>query len=165
VAEAVKVYGQEIDWRLLVESAEAYGAVDILGAVLRVCWQYLAAPVPKWVLNQLPVMPVTGLTGRLHREMAAHTLAVYLGQPTSAFWAFMVAENYKFIFRPIRLWDLVAYAFPGKNYLRRRYGGTVIAAVPHFLRTVIDYGRLAIDTLYASYQRKNGRIPTFVSKQ
>ncbi len=165
VAEAVKVYAQEIDWRLLIESAEAYGAVDILGATLRVCRQYLAAPVPEWVLRHLPVHPVRGITGRLHRELAAHTLAGYLGQPTSAFWTFMVEENYKFIFRPIRLWDLIVYAFPGQSYLQRRYGGGATTAVPHFLRTVMDYGRLAIDTLHASYQRKAGHIPTFVTKQ
>ena len=165
IAEALKVYAGEIDWLLLIELAETYGGVNILGSTLRVCHDYLAAPVPQWVLDRLRVRSTYGLTGRLHREMAAHALADYLGEPTNGFWAFMVAENYKFVFRPIRLWDFASFALPGRDYLRRRYGGVGLMAVPHFLRTVGAYGRLAVDTVQAMYQRKMGRIPTFVTKQ
>lgn len=164
VAEAVRMVAETIDWLLLIELAETYGAAAILGSTLRVCQEHLAAPVPDWVLRHLAVPPVQGITGRLQRQMAEHTLAVYLDEPTSAFWTFMVAENYEFIFRPIRLWDFVSYAIPGRNYLRRRYGQASSSALPHFLGALVDYSRLAVDTLYATYQRKTGRIPTFVTK-
>jgi hypothetical protein len=165
IAETLRQYEAEIDWLLLLQLAQQYGAGDILASTLRVCQRYLAAPVPEWVLRQIPVGQVGGVTARLHTEMAGHTLATYLQQPTSAFWEFMVAENYQFIFRPIRLLDFVSYAVPGRDYLQRRYGAAATTAVPHLLHTLLDYGRLSVDTIQATYQRKFGLIPTFMTKR
>jgi hypothetical protein len=164
VALAVKVYEKEIDWLLLIQSAQQYGAVNALGSVLRVCHDYFDSPVPAWVLDQLTIVPPGRLTQRLHTETAVHTLATYQGHPTKPLWDFLVAENYKFIFRPIRLLDFATYAVPGKEYLRRRYGRAGLTAVFHFLRAILEYTQLGLDTLSALWQRRRGHIPTFITR-
>ena len=164
VALAVKLYEKEIDWLLLIQSAHQYGAVNALGSVLRVCHDYFDLPVPEWVLDQLPIVPPGRLAQRLHTETAVHTLTTYQGHPTKPLWDFLVAENYKFIFRPIRLLDFATYAVPGKEYLRRRYGRAGLTAVFHFLRAIIEYTQLGLDTLSALWQRQRGHIPTFVTR-
>lgn len=164
IAEVVNVYGDQIDWDLAVHLAQEFGAVDILGAVLRVCHTYLQTPVPPEVLAALPVQPPGPLTSRVMNAVADHTVAQYLGQKTNPLWRFLVAENYAYVFRPIRLLDLVAFAFPGRGYLQRRYGKSGLGtAVGHLQRTTATYARLAIDTLYYTWQRNRHAVPTFVT--
>lgn len=164
VAEAVRHYGDGLDWEQTIKLAREFGAVDILGSVLRVCRDLLDAPVPEWVLEELPVTAPGRVTGRLMNEVASHKVAVYLGEKTSAFWRFMVAENYTFVFRPIRLLDLVTYAVPGGDYLRRRYGRAGLGTAGyHLLATVGQYGRLAVDTVYYTVKNKWRPTPTFVT--
>jgi hypothetical protein len=164
VAEAIRHYGDQLDWQQTIQLAHEFGAVNILGSVLQVCRDWLDAPVPPAVLDQLPITPPGRITNRLMNEVASHKVAEYLGQPTSPFWRFMVAENYTFVFRPIRLLDLLAYTLPGRDYLQRRYGrATLPTALSHLLRTTAQYGRLALDTLYYTLQNKRRPIPTFTT--
>ena len=53
VAEVLKQHA-DIDWDLTIQLAHHWGAVDILGSVLRVCKRYFQAPVPDNVLLELP---------------------------------------------------------------------------------------------------------------
>src|SRR5690606_30831240 len=132
--------------------------------VLRVCRDLLDAPVPTAVLDQLPITPPGPITHRLMNEVASHKVAEYLGEKTNPFWRFMVAENYTFVFRPIRLLDLLQYALPGRDYLQRRYGrATLPTALSHLFVTTGQYGRLALDTLYYTLQNKRRPQPIFTT--
>lgn len=164
VAEAVRHYGDRLDWKQTIRLAHEFGAVNILGAVLRVCRDLLDAPVPTAVLDQLPITPPGPITHRLMNEVASHKVAEYLGEKTNPFWRFMVAENYTFVFRPIRLLDLLQYALPGRDYLQRRYGrATLPTALSHLFVTTGQYGRLALDTLYYTLQNKRRPQPIFTT--
>ncbi|MCI0396830.1 MAG: nucleotidyltransferase family protein [Chloroflexi bacterium] len=165
LAEAVKVYREEIDWQLVIALARAYGAVDILGAVLRVCHDILGAPVPEEALAALPVARLGPVTRRLMNRVASHTIATYLGRPASAFWHFLLAENTKFVVRPVRLLDFATYAAPGRNYLQRRYGrATAGAAASHLARTLGEYTRLGLDTVAFTWQRRRRPLPVFMTR-
>lgn len=155
VAEVVKCHENEIDWRLTVELANEGGAVDVLGAVLRVCRTHLAAPVPDWVLDALPIGRPGPVTRALMQRMADFKIAVYQGQKPGRLWTFLLGYNESIIFRPIRLLDLIQYCLPGAGYLERRYGSaSLITAVGHLLRAIGQYARVGLDTLYFSYQRR-----------
>ncbi|MFZ1395949.1 MAG: nucleotidyltransferase family protein [Candidatus Promineifilaceae bacterium] len=154
VAELVKQHESKIDWRQTVDLAHAWGAAEILGAVLQVCHAYLHAPVPEWVLAGLPVVGPNRLKQWVMQKVVAYETAVYLGQPPSKLWKLLLITNGAFILRPIRLLDLLEYCFPGRDYLQRRYGsGTVWRGVGHFLRALGQYGRIAIDTVYFTWER------------
>jgi hypothetical protein len=154
VAEAIKRYDAAMDWDLAVELARSWGAVEILGSVLRVCAEFLASPVPEQVLERLPLDDGGWVTRRVMDRVADHEVAGYLGLPTSRFWAAMLGTEGAFIMRPIRLLDLGAYCFPGHAYLRRRYGdGSWRNGVRHLLRALREYSRIAVDGLYYAWKR------------
>ncbi|MCC6602479.1 MAG: nucleotidyltransferase family protein [Anaerolineae bacterium] len=154
VAEVVKQHESEIDWPQTVDLAKAWGAAEILGAVLQVCHGYLRAPVPAWVLEALPVVGPNRVKRWVMQKVVAYETAVHLGQPPNQLWKFLLITNGAFILRPIRLLDLLDYCFPGRDYLQRRYGsGTVWRGVGHFWRALGQYGRIARDTLYFTWER------------
>jgi hypothetical protein len=64
IAEAIKQYGEQMEWNLVVQLATEWGAVDTMGSVLRVCASLLDTPVPAWVLDALPVRGPGGITRR-----------------------------------------------------------------------------------------------------
>lgn len=164
VAETVKVYERQIDWALLVRLAEAYGAVDILGSVLRVCRDTLDAPVPAEVIEALPVAPASRPIRRLMEAMVATKLAEYSGEASSAFWRFLVSQDETFIFRPIRLLDLLTYLLPGQDYLRRRYGAASLrTANSHLAYALADALRLALDSASYTWQRRKRPLPVFLT--
>jgi hypothetical protein len=155
VAEIAKQYENEIDWQLTVKLARTGGVVDILGSVLRVCRQYLAAPVPAWVLEALPVGRPGLVSHRLMQRLAEFKIATYQGQKPGRLWTFLLGYNESIVFRPIRLLDLAHYCLPGADYLERRYGSaSVVAAVGHLLRAMGQYARVGFDTLYFSWRRR-----------
>lgn len=154
VAEAVKLYEADIDWQQTVALAHAWGARDILGAVLQVCHGYLQAPVPDWVLTALPVREPSRLRQWVMHKVVDYETAVHLGTPSNKFWRFLLITNGAFILRPIRLLDLLEYSFPGYDFLQRRYGsGSFWMGVAHFFRSLGQYGRLAVDTLFFTWER------------
>jgi hypothetical protein len=154
VAEAVKLYEQEIDWQQTVDLAHAWGASEILGAVLQLCHGYLQAPVPDWVLAALPVPGPNRLKQWVMRKVVAYETAVHLGTPPNKLWRFLLITNGAFILRPIRLLDLLEYCFPGRDFLQRRYGSSSFwMGVAHFVRSLGQYGRIVIDTFYFTWER------------
>ncbi|MAT97323.1 MAG: hypothetical protein CL608_09295 [Anaerolineaceae bacterium] len=154
VAEVVKQHEDEIDWQQTVALAKAWGAAEMLGAVLQVCHGYLHAPVPGWVLGALPVAGPNRVKQWVMHKVVAYETAVHLGQPPSKLWKFLLITNGAFILRPIRLLDLLEYCFPGRDYLRRKYGSDSIwRGVGHFVKALGQYGRIAIDTVYFTWER------------
>jgi hypothetical protein len=177
VAEVVKQYGDMIDWAALIELARQSGTAEILGAVLRVCGDHLDAPAPAPVLAALlgvrdavgahggasvlngvrnaPRSPISKrLTRIVLRKMVEHETRTYLGLPSSRLWSFLVSPNGAFILRPIRVLDTLAYFFPGPDYLCRRYeAASTKTAVRHLFRAAGQYARLAVDTVYFTWER------------
>lgn len=154
VAEVVKQHEAAIDWQQTVDLAKAWGAAEMLGAVLQVCQGLLQAPVPNWVLTALPVRGSNRVKQWVMQRVVAYETAVYLGEPPSRLWKFLLITNGAFILRPIRLLDLLEYCFPGRDYLRRQYGsGSVWLGAWHFLRSLGQYGRITLDTLYFTWER------------
>lgn len=154
VAEAIKRHRTEIDWALAVGLARQWGAVDILGSVLRVCCGLLDAPVPDWVLNELAVTGPRGFARQVMNRMADYEVVTYLGEQSSRMWDFLVITNGAFILRPIRLIDTASYFFPEAGYLQRRYGAaSLVTSAGHLLRATGQYARLGADTLYFTWER------------
>jgi hypothetical protein len=153
VAELIK-QEKSLDWQQLVMLCRNYGTVDMVGAVLVVCRQLLAASVPEWVIEALPVSPPSRIKRTIMEKLVAYETAVHLGQQPSRLWHFLLVTNGAFILRPIRLLDLSEYLFPGQDYLQRRYGskrsGT---AVKPFWLALWQYGRVAIDTIRFTWER------------
>jgi hypothetical protein len=153
-AEVIKVHAETLDWSQAVAVAKQSGASESLGAVLRVCSELLQAPVPAWVLDGLRVAGPGGMTRRIMTRMADQELATYLGCERSRLWGFLVITNGAFILRPIRILDTVAYLFPPRDFLQRRYGSTSPAvALKHLLHAVRQYVRLGVDTVYYTWER------------
>jgi Uncharacterised nucleotidyltransferase len=153
-AEVIKVNAGVIDWSQVVELAEQSGTRVILGSVLRVCFDLLQSPVPEWVLAALPVTGPGGLTRHIMTGMADQELAAYLGGQQSRLWGFLVITNGAFILRPIRILDTIAYIFPPREFLQRRYGDASLGvAWRHLLHAGRQYGRLGIDTVYYTWER------------
>ncbi len=87
-------------------------------------------------------------------RMADQELAAYLGRERSRLWGFLVVTNGAFILRPIRILDTVAYLFPPRDFLQRRYGGASPAVASlHLLRAARQYVRLSVDTVYYTWER------------
>ncbi len=154
VAEVVKRCSRDLDWSLTVDLARQWGAVDILGSVLRVCHEFLAAPVPEWVLEALPVADSGFVTRRTMNRVADYELATYRGEKPSRFWNLLLSPEGAFIMRPIRLLDLAAYCFPGGDFMRRRYGeSSWLTALKHLLQALGHYVRIGIDGPYYAWKR------------
>lgn len=153
VAQLLRQYGKQLDWSLTVELARQWGVVSILGAVLRVCRDYLAAGVPEWVLRELPVEKPWSLAERAMQQIAKHKVATYLGQKPNPVWSFLVGYNESIVFRPIRLLDMVTYCLPPADYLQRRYrSASLWTGGRHFVRTLGQYGQSAVDTTYYTWK-------------
>lgn len=156
VAEVLQRYEQGLDWDCVVARAQEAGASEMVGAVLRVCRRWLAVPVPQRVLQALPVKGPDVLSRRLMQGMAEHLLSVHEGRRPSKLWSTLAGFQESLIFRPIRLLDLARYCVPDADYLQRRYGSSsATVALAHLMRAAGQYGRLALDTAYYSWRRKN----------
>jgi hypothetical protein len=88
-------------------------------------------------------------------RLADHILATYQGREPDRLWSFLLGYRAGVVFRPIRLLDLLAYLFPGDDYLRRRYGRSgPLTAARHLLRATIQYAQVALDTAVFTLRRK-----------
>jgi hypothetical protein len=153
ISELLKAH-PEIDWKLTVQLARDWGALDILGSVLQVCARYLEAPVPDYVLKALPVSGAWSLTRKLMARAAEQELADYEGRAGSRFWKFLLASNGAFILRPIRILETISYFFPPPDFLRRRYGKASRGAkFRHLFRAFWQTLRFGWDTFYFGVER------------
>ena len=155
VAEAVGHYSDEMRWEQVIDLSRDCGTVDIMGSVLRICRDHLGTPVPEWVLEALAVTGPGAFSRMIMNRMVGYELSIYLGHRPSKIWGFLLGYKASIVFRPIRLLDLVHYAFPDGDYLRRQYGRASIAnRVYHLLRTFRQYALVGWDTLYFTRQRR-----------
>lgn len=155
IAEAVKQLPlAAADWQQIVTLSRQWGIVDMTGAVLWVCREFLTTPVPDEVLDALPVGDCGRVTRFAMNKMVEYTIAQYQGERQSKWWHFMLVTNGAFILRPIRVLDLTTYCFPGRDYLRRRYGkASLLTGVSHLGRAIGQYVRLGVDTVYFAWER------------
>ena len=153
IAEAVKQYGDELDWELLVEVASEAGAASIVGSALRVACCLFDAPVPQWVIDALPIGKRPIWEEKALEAMVEHILAKAENRPQQGIWSWLVEPNWKFVFRPIRLLDYVTYLIPPNDYLDRAYGShALLHRRNHIGRALAAYTRLAYDTIHDSIQ-------------
>ncbi len=154
IAEAIKHYGEAMDWQQVMTLANAWGAVDIMGSVLRVCATLLDTPVPPWVLDSLPVKGPGFLTRGAMHHVADREVATHMGEPPNRFWDLLLITNGAFILRPIRLLEIGGYCFPGSDFLERKYGSrSHVTALAHLVRAVGQYTRVGVDTVYFAIER------------
>jgi hypothetical protein len=153
VAEALKQY-RDIDWDLTIKLAQDWGAVDLIGSVLQVCKRYFDAPVPDKVLAALPISPPWRVTRQLMGRAAEQELAAYEGRQGSRFWSLLLAPNGAFILRPIRILETLAYFFPPRDFLLRRFGkANLPTRTRHFLTALAQTLRFGWDTFYFGMER------------
>ena len=153
IAEVIKQHS-EIDWDLTIQLAREWGAVDILGSVLRVCKRYFEAPIADQVLAALPVSWPWRVTRRFMARAAEQELAAYEGRAGSRFWQLLLASNGAFILRPIRLLETLSYFFPPGDFLRRRYGSSnILCRVGHLIIAFQHTLRFGWDTFYFGMER------------
>ena len=153
VAELVKQQ-DGIDWDLTVRLAHAWGAAETLGSVLRVCQQYLDAPVPPEVLSALPISKPSSVTRSLMARAADEKLATHEGRAGNRLWKLLLAPNGAFILRPVRLLETASYFFPSAGFLERGYGrGGLAIRFRHTLIAVWQMLRFAWDTFYFGLER------------
>ncbi|HEX6033311.1 MAG TPA: nucleotidyltransferase family protein, partial [Anaerolineales bacterium] len=153
VTEVLKQY-PDIDWDLTIKLARDWGAVDILGSVLRVCKRYFNAPVPGKVFDALHISHPRGMTGQLMARAADQELAAYHGRQGSRFWNLLLASNGAFILRPIRILETLSYLFPPDDFLRRRYENADDSTrIRHFLIASMQMLRFGWDTFYFGMER------------
>lgn len=154
IAELVAVHEESLDWEAAIRDARGWGAVTMLGAVLRVCVRLLDAPVPDWVMEALPLAPAGPVSRRVLEQAVAYEVDAHMGRQRSRIWDLLLVTNGAFILRPIRLLEIASYLFPGEDYLQRRYGlGGRLMATGHLLRATAQYGRAGVDTLYFLIER------------
>jgi hypothetical protein len=154
LTEVIKQFNSNIDWDLTVQLARSWGAVEILGAVLRVCSRYLKAPVPEGALTALPITTPLALTRKLMARAVEQELAAYQNLPVNRFWGLLLSPNGAFILRPIRLLETGLYFLPPAEYLNRRYGRADLGTrLRHLLRAVGQMLRFSWDSLYFGLER------------
>lgn len=155
VSEVLKTYEEELAWAEVTALAQRSGATTLMGAVLRVCAQYLEAPVPGEALAALPVRSPGGVTGRLKQGLADYVVEGDTGTNLPRLWRFLSGFKESMVFRPIRLLDVAHYCAPDAGYLRRRYGrATILTAAFHFLHALGQYARIGLDTVTYTWQRR-----------
>lgn len=153
VTEVLKQY-PEIDWKLTIQLARDWGAVDILGSVLRVCRQYFDAPVPDHILSALPISRQGQGTRALMARAAEEKLIAYEGREGSRFWRLLFASNGAFILRPIRILETISYFFPAADFLHRRYGkASLITRFWHVFTAAFQTLRFVWDAVYFGLER------------
>ncbi len=155
IAEVVKRRGSEIAWSPTVGRARQWGAAEMLGAALDVCHRHLSTPVPDEILGALG----TGAAGRVTRwfmnRLADGQVGQHLGRKPHPVWSFLIGYNDTLVLRPIRVLDFSSYVLPGRDYLRRRYGGASSArAVAHAARALGQAARFCLDTIYYTLKRR-----------
>ena len=152
VAEVIRQ--KEIDWDVTIQLAREWGAVDILGSVLRVCQQYFGAPVPNEVLSALPVTGPWAITRKFMARAAEQELAIYEERPASRFWQFVLASNGAFILRPVRLLETASYFFPPNDFLYRRYGkANIDIKIYHLIKAFLQTLSFVWDTFSFGMER------------
>lgn len=153
VTEVVKQY-KDINWSLTIQLAHEWGAVDILGSVLRTCKQYFDAPIPNEVIAALPITGPWSVTKNLMGRVAEQELATYEERPASGFWKLILASNGAFILRPVRLLETASYFFPPKEFLRRKYGeSSFLCRIGHLFIALKQTLRFGLDTIYFGLER------------
>ncbi len=153
IAEVIKQH-KDIDWAFTIQLAREWGAVDILGSVLRVCKQYFGATVPNEVITALTVQGPWRITKNIMGRVADQELATYEGTPVSRFWKLMLASNGAFILRPVRLLETASYFFPPADFLYRRYGATnMVCRIGHLLIALRQTLRFGWDSIYFGIER------------
>jgi hypothetical protein len=153
VTEVLKRY-EDIDWNSTIQLAREWGAVDILGSVLRVCKQYLNAPIPGRVFDALRISRPWSLTYQLMTRAAEQELAAYEGSQGSRFWTLLLAPNGAFILRPIRMLETLSYLLAPSDFLRRRYGrATPSIRARHFFLALAQMLRFGWDTCFFAMER------------
>jgi putative nucleotidyltransferase-like protein len=169
VTETLKAH-PEIDWNLTVQLAHEWGAVDILGSVLRVCRKYFNALVPDQVLSALPISRHGFLTRTLMGRAAEQELAAYEGRQGSRFWKLLLMHNSAFILRPIRLLETISYFLPPADFLRRHYKQRGITTrLRHLTMAFVQTLRFGWDTFYFGMERyfrlkRLGKSTSFFNK-
>ena len=153
IAEVLKQQ-PHFDWNLTIGLARDWGAVDILGSVLRTCKEYFNAPVPDEALSALPVSQPWAVTRRLMARAAEQEITAYEGREGSRFWKLVLVSNGAFILRPIRILETLSYFFPSVDFLHRRYGKVgLLTRVRHFLIAFAQTLRFGWDILYFGMER------------
>jgi hypothetical protein len=153
VTEVLKQY-QDLDWDLTIQLARDWGAVDILGSVLRVCKKYFAAPIPEHVLLELSLSRHGRVTRALMARAAEEKLVTYEGREGSHFWRLLFASNGAFILRPIRMLETMSYFFPPSDFLRRRYAkANLITRFGHLFIALFQTIRFVWDMFYFGMER------------
>ena len=153
VTEVVKQY-PDLDWDLTIRLAREWGAVDILGSVLRVCNRYFNAPIPGKVFESLHVSRPWAVTRGLMARAAEQELAAYEGRHGSRFWNLLLASNGALILRPIRILETLTYFLPPSDFLHRRYGrANLFTRVRHFGVAFLQMLRFGWDTIYFGIER------------
>ncbi len=154
IAELVQQQGEQLDWAQLITLCHEYGTADMVGAVLYVCQQLFNTPLPDGLLADFPVHPPHRLKQKIMHRVVEYETAVYRNQPQSRLWHFLLVTNGAFILRPIRLLDLLDYILPGSDYLQRQYhSASKLTALKHSLHASAQYGSVALDTLYFTWER------------
>lgn len=153
IAEVIK-QNNNIDWNLTVQLARQWGAVDILGSVLRVCGKYFGAPIPDEVITAMPVNGPWHITKKFMVRVAEQELATYEGRHVSRFWKLMLASNGAFILRPVRLLETASYFFPPADFLNRKYGrSSPFVRMLHLGKAFLQTLRFGRDLVYFGIER------------
>ncbi len=153
ISEVIKQHNA-LDWNLTIQLAREWGAVDILGSVLRVCKEYFDTPIPEEVLSALPVAGPWRITKTIMARVADQELATYEGKPISRFWKLMLASNGAFILRPVRLLETASYFFPPADFLSRKFGNSnIFTRIFHLARAFLQTLRFGWDSIYFGIER------------
>jgi hypothetical protein len=153
VSEIIRQH-QEIDWDLTIRLARDWGAVDILGSVLRVCQRQFDAPIPDEILSALRVSRPWPAARSLMGRVADQELAAYEGRAGSRFWKLLLASNGAFILRPVRIFESASYFLQPADFLTRRYRSSrLLTRLRHFFIALWQTIRFGWDTVYFGIER------------
>jgi len=154
IAEAIRIYGDRMDWELVIRIAEETGTCDVIGSVLRACRTLLGADVPEVVLAAIPVARPGPITDWAMNRVVDREIAEFTGEPSSKFWDAMLITNGAFILRPIRLLESAPYFLPPAEYLDRRYGQSGPACrIGHLLRAIREFAVFGWDSVFFALER------------
>lgn len=153
VTEVIKQY-KDINWSLTIQLAHEWGAIDILGSVLRTCKKYFDAPISDDVISALSITGPWSVTKNLMGRVAEQELATYEERPVSGFWKLILASNGAFILRPVRLLETASYFLPPAEFLQRKYGeSSLLCRIGHLFIAIKQTLRFGWDTVYFGMER------------
>ena len=154
IAEAIRVYGDQLDWDRLVRLAGETGTREVIGSVLRACRTLLGAEVPEEILAAIPVERPGPVTHWAMNRVVDREIAEFLGEAASKFWDAILITNGAFILRPIRLLESAPYFLPSGDFLLRCYGQSgLVCRAGHLLRAVREFSRFGWDSVYFALER------------